>query len=153
MNWTAWGRKQPWPISSHYSVFVWEGTSKTTVCALTEIQTGDLLNTKLCGTDRQTDRQKQCVQKWRSFGLRSTPPHPTLGTMSVYQRTGVSQLFKMQMELWMLSLQQWTPLETQIESNMGTLCNWMQRDSDYMNISTGVVEGARVLPYFSGLTL
>ena len=90
--------------------------------------------------------------------LRSTkhpplPLHPTLRTMSVYQRTEVTQLFKMQMELWTLSLQQWTPLETQIESNMGILCNWMKRDSDYMNISTGVVEGARVLPYFPGLTL
>jgi len=29
----------------------------------------------------------------------------------------------------------------------------MKRNSDYMNITNGVVECARVLPYFSGLTL
>ena len=130
-------------------LFEWGTTNIRTACAITEIQPGDLRKTKLRGTDRQRDAMRR-----RMTQFRFTQGQPsTLRTMSVCQCTEVRQLFKMQIELGMVSFQQWTPLETQIESNMGILCNEMRRNADYMNISTGVVEGVGVLPYFSASTL
>jgi hypothetical protein len=72
--------------------------------------------------------------------------------MTAYKRTEASQLFKMQMQLLMISLQHWTPLETQIESNMRILYNWMRRNPDDMYSSRGAVDSIRELPYFCGLT-
>ena len=69
------------------------------------------------------------MTQFRSLNLSPPTPPPT---MTAYKRTEASQLFKMQMQLLMLSLQHWTPLETQIESNMRILYNWMRRNPDDM---------------------